>query len=118
MNRIIISLLLITNLTWAECSKPVTYLTEGSTTSCSGYLFTPDKELEVRTKVLQYDTLDKLVNKQNELIDVLNQRVDLTVKQNVVLYNELQSRSNQEWYINIAFFRWSTYQCIYCNKCQ
>lgn len=104
MIKLFISVLLISSLSWAECSKPVTYLKESQPAICSGYLFTEEKELEVRTKVLQYDTLDKLVKKQDELIDNLTQRVDLTSKQNIVLYNELQSRSDREWYINIAFF--------------
>lgn len=99
-----ILLLLSASIAWGECSKPVTYLTDTTPAPCTGYLFTPEKELEVRTKVLQYDTLDKLVKKQDELIDNLNQRVDLTTKQNSNLFNELQSRSNQEWYVNIAFF--------------
>lgn len=104
MIKLFCTILLITPLSWAECSKPVTYLKETQPATCSGYLFTEEKELEVRTKVLQYDTLDKLVKKQDELIDNLTQRVDLTSKQNIVLYNEIQSRSDREWYINIAFF--------------
>lgn len=32
----------------ASCPKPVTYLTEGSQTPCTGFLFTPEKEAEVR----------------------------------------------------------------------
>lgn len=104
MIKLILSLLLVTSLSWGECSKPVTYLTDTTPAPCTGYLFTPDKELEVRTKVLQYDTLDRLVKKQDELITNLSERVDLTMKQNANLFNELQSRSNHEWYINVAFF--------------
>src|SRR5690348_9417005 len=44
MLKIIITIVLISNVASAACTKPVTYLTEGSTTQCNGYLFTPEAE--------------------------------------------------------------------------
>lgn len=103
MKTLILSLLIF-NLTWAACNKPVTYLTEGSTTLCTGYLFSPEKELEVRIKVENFDNIMEIKNKQNELIDILNQRVKLAQDQNMKLEQYIQERQNMNWYINIGFF--------------
>lgn len=45
---IIIALSLPVNTFAAECSQPVTLLQENTPAPCRGYLFTPEKELEVR----------------------------------------------------------------------
>lgn len=75
----------------AECTKPVTLLEQGAPTPCRGYLFTPEKELEVR--ILKQDSaidkqeigllkqkVDKLVKKDNENENILgkkDQQIDL-----------------------------------------
>lgn len=52
-----------------ECSNPVSLLQEGAAAPCRGYLFSPDKELQVRT-----DKQDSLLVKQE--LDNLNQTVE------------------------------------------
>lgn len=44
MLKIIIAIVLISNSVSAACNKPVSYLTEGSSAPCTGYLFTPEAE--------------------------------------------------------------------------
>jgi len=41
----------------AECTKPVAYLAKGESAPCSGFLFSPDKELELRRKNEEYKFL-------------------------------------------------------------
>jgi len=40
--------MLYTSTALATCSKPVTYLTKGSETPCTGFLFSPEAEGKVR----------------------------------------------------------------------
>lgn len=43
------------------CSKEVSLLNKGDTAPCTGYLFSPEKEQEVRIKVQQYKLLEETV---------------------------------------------------------
>jgi hypothetical protein len=85
---------------FAACPKPVTYLTAGTATGCNGYLFTPEAELEVRSKIVEYDYISKINKKQNELITILDER-NLNLAKQVSLSQE-DSKFNV--YVNIGFF--------------
>lgn len=70
----IVATLLIGSLTTtqlkAECDKPVTPLKTGEQAPCLGYLFSPEKELEVRVKNEEFKLLmeqTKLYIQQTEL---------------------------------------------------
>lgn len=77
MLKLIISILLISSLSRATtCPAPVTYLKESNASPCTGYLFSPDMELLVRTEVIQYQKLKEISSKQDELITTLNQRIN------------------------------------------
>lgn len=104
MFKFILSALLFSSLTFAECNKAVTYLKKNEITKCSGYLFSPEKEQEVRIKIDQFEPMEKLIKNQDELISVLNQRVQLAHAQNLELENFLQKRSDFNVYTNVAFF--------------
>lgn len=92
------------SLSATTCAQPVKYLTEGTPAVCNGYLFSPEKEQDVRLKIDQFETMEKIVKKQDDLINVLNQRIDLAHSQNLHLEQLFQDRKNTEWYINIGFF--------------
>lgn len=105
MKKLLISSLLSIGLTaQASCPKPVTYLPEGTGAPCNGYLFTPEKELEVRTKVIQIDKLKELSEKQDELIDILNQRVDNNQQQISVLKYDAEQRNHIRPWEDAGFF--------------
>ncbi len=53
--------MLYTGAALAQCSKPVTYLTKGSETPCTGFLFTPEAEAKVRLTDLDL-TIQKDIN--------------------------------------------------------
>jgi hypothetical protein len=73
--KLILAILLIGSIASAECANPVSYLKQGQPALCTGYLFSPEMELKVRTEVIQYAKLQEVSSKQDELIDTLNQRI-------------------------------------------
>ncbi len=100
MIKFILSILLIANTSMAQ----VTYLKKDVPAPYTGYLFTEDKELQVRIKISQYDTLEQLTKKQDELIVILNDRVENQLKQNGLLMDELRDRKNVELWQSLGFF--------------
>jgi len=97
---LILSILLYSQFTFADCLKPITYLETGATTQCSGFLFTKEAELENREKLVQYDYLVKINKKQDELVNILNDRTINLMKQ--VSLAEENGKFNT--YVNIGFF--------------
>lgn len=79
---IIISLIASTSF---ACNKPVTYLTQDTPAPCTGYLFSVEKELEVRIAVEENKQLYKITDTQKTLINNLE-------KQNSIL--ETKDRLN------------------------
>lgn len=88
----------------AECLKPVTHLNNGDTTQCEGYLFTLEKELEVRIKISNYDNLMLINLKNQELIDILNKRVDNQIQQNINLQNQIDKQTSKDFWEKTLFF--------------
>lgn len=88
----------------ANCDKPVTSLKEGDKAPCQGYLFTEQKELEVRYKIETYDTMSNLVKKQDEMINILTQRIDNNQKQIDVYDQKLQNQASSEFYQKLIYF--------------
>ena len=86
-----LSLILPQNTAAATCEKPVTLLNEGASAPCRGYLFTPEKELEVRIvnedykilqkeiefKDLQIGKLQKSLNESDKIIELEVQKAEL-----------------------------------------
>lgn len=106
MKKLILLIYMLTSsfATWADCAKPVTYLSQNDPAPCSGYLFTQEKELDVRIKVSAYDNLMKLNDKNNELIDILSKRVENQSQQNLLLQNEINQRNNNDYWQKTLFF--------------
>lgn len=86
---VILSISLLPISSFAECTKPVTSLESGATVPCRGFLFTPEKELEVRILTKQYDLLesenkslnlitDKLKKKDEEFSKVIDLQIQKT----------------------------------------
>lgn len=84
---------------YSACDKAVTRLVEGSPALCTGYLFTPEKELEVRLKVSTYDQMEQLVKKQEELNNILTKRVDNLQDLNLKYSDRESSRNFYEKFI-------------------
>ena len=92
--------MLFSQYTFADCVKPVTYLETGATTQCSGFFFTKEAELDNREKLVQYDYLVKINKKQDELVNILNDRTVNLMKQ--VSLAEDSGKFNV--YTHIGFF--------------
>lgn len=88
----------------AACDKPVSYLQEGASAPCSGYLFTPEKELEVRFKINTYDKLTELTLKQDEMIEILNKRIDSNQKQIGLYEQKINIQQSNEFYQKVIYF--------------
>lgn len=61
----------------SACDQDVTYLNSGDSAPCNGYLFSPEKEFEVRVKVEENKYLTKIVDNQKILIDNLKEQNDI-----------------------------------------
>lgn len=77
-----------------ECGKPVTLLPEGTPAPCRGFLFTPDKELEVRLLSKEKELLESEVDTKNKLIDRLKKDNELSGQ---VL--QLEAQKSELWRI-------------------
>jgi hypothetical protein len=107
-NQIITSIicsifLTTTNHALAEtCKKSVTYLKVGEVAPCTGYLFSPEKELQVRTQVEENKLLKEEVKLQSskvELLKDINSHLDEVSKkqqQKADLWENRAEKATQE----------------------
>lgn len=86
------------------CENPVTSLKEGTTAPCTGYLFTPEKELEVRLKVSTYDQMEQLVKRQEELNSILYKRVDNLQDLNLKMSDKISAGESKNFYEKFLYF--------------
>jgi hypothetical protein len=82
----------------------VTYLQEGTPAPCSGYLFSPEKEQEVRLKIIDYDRLTKLTERQSSLIDIQDQRLTGQIKLNQELIEKINNSNQKDFWQNTLYF--------------
>lgn len=68
---------LIVTSTSIACEQPVQYLTKGEVTPCTGYLFSQEKELEVRVAVEENKQLYMITETQDQLIQNLEKQNNL-----------------------------------------
>lgn len=103
MMTVILSLLLTLNPLYA-CDKPVQYLSQGQNTPCTGYLFSPEKELEVRQMKETYNLHLEVKQLQKERIDILETRIDNYQEYQVELEKELRNREDISFWKNTLYF--------------
>ncbi len=91
ISKIVLVFFLVPNLCFAECPKPVQFLKIEEKANCNGYLFSPEKELEVRItnednkllkkeiefKDLKIDKLNKSLFETDKIIDLERQKSEL-----------------------------------------
>ena len=87
-----------------ECSKDVEYLVEGSKAPCTGYLFSPKKEYEVRFKVKTYDHIVKIMKEQDELYNTMELRLQNAHKHNIYLSKELEKQKKNDFWMKTFYF--------------
>jgi len=64
-----------------SCDKPVTYLKQGEITTCEGFLFSKEKELEVRVIVEDYESLKEATKLHINRSERLQEQVILSDKE-------------------------------------
>jgi len=74
---IIISFLIFPTKLYADCKKPVTAIIKGEAAPCTGYLFSPKKELEVRIKNEEYKLLMEQTKIYLKQIDLYKKQVEI-----------------------------------------
>ena len=86
------------------CEKDVTYLEEGKAAPCSGYLFSPKKEQEVRYKTETFNYVQDFANKQGEIIDIMDERITNLQEHNKLLSEELNKRDKYSFWQSAFYF--------------
>lgn len=76
----------------SECSVPVKLLEQGSLSPCRGYLFSPEKELEVRIKLQEHSLLQSEIATLTKIVDRLKLKDE---ESNKIL--ELEIRKTELW---------------------
>lgn len=104
MKQLFLISLLIPNLAFGVYCKPVTYLAEGQPAPCMGYLFTPEEEFLVRSQSIKYDELEKLTKAQDEMINLLDNRLDLSLRKIDGLEQEIKDVKSQNTLEKIVYF--------------
>lgn len=102
--RFILALLITFSSSAYSCEKDVTYLEKGTATPCEGYLFSPDKEKEVRYKVESYKYVNEFANKQGEIIVIMDQRLTNLQEHNKVLSEELNRKNKAKFWQSTFYF--------------
>jgi hypothetical protein len=98
ISSLILSVILYSQYSFAACDKPVTYLLENDKAPCNGYLFTPDKELDVRLKILERESLIKQLEINREINDIQKLRIEEYQKYSDALKMDLKSeQTKNEW---------------------
>lgn len=80
---LLVSCLISSSVFAAECARPVTPLKEGEQAPCTGFLFTSEKEKEVRLKGEDYKSLleqSELLIKQKEFYKKELEESDIIIK--------------------------------------
>lgn len=98
MRKVILSLLFICQTSWGN----VTYLQEGKPAPYSGYLFTLEIEKEAREAVILVPKLRMLVSQQNDMMNVLEKRIDIKEAQ-IENYKMQLDRKENFWSRGIYF---------------
>lgn len=102
--KLFLVLILFSTQAFAVCTEKVQYLTEGSKVECNGYLFTPEMELKVRTKIANYENMEELVKKTEELNTITETRLNNQLNQNEKLTASLNSQQQNTFWQNAGFF--------------
>jgi hypothetical protein len=102
---------------YANCLKPVTYLDKGTSAPCEGFLFSREKEREVRLLTQDYDFLKEEVEAKDKKIQLILKDLALTEsiitqernkaelwrtraeQSTLALVKETDSRASRDWWM-------------------
>lgn len=101
---LLLSIIIYSQYSFAVCSKPVTYLKEGQAASCTGYLFTEEKEKQVRESIMKLEKMEVLVESQRQFNVTLESALVNKAAQNENLQKQLDNAKNKSIYETILYF--------------
>ena len=107
MRSIVLSLSLISHIAAAQ----VKYVEKGEPAPYTGYLFTPEKELEVRqaNEALKYfkladETNTRIIKLKDDELVLVRQQADIWKNQSDALSKELQEQKNSGFWKQTLYF--------------
>lgn len=86
------------------CKKSSQYLLEGSPAPCNGHLFSPVLARKMMFQDQSYQDLEKLVERQRKVIDILNTRVTEAQTFGTDLYTEIERRQRYDFWEKTLYF--------------
>jgi predicted DNA-binding ArsR family transcriptional regulator len=95
---------LISNISYANCKNSVTFLEKGQEAPCDGFLFTPEKEKDVRYLDLSVNYYKTLTSKQNEVIEIMDKRITNLQEHNNLLSDELNKKEKAVFLQSTLYF--------------
>lgn len=111
MIKILVSVLLCANMSFASCPKPVQPIKKGSIANCDGFLFSDktEKKASVAVEDSKYyknlsDKLDLRVKASLDREDVVNKRLNLYIKQSETLAEKIERKERFEIIKNVLYF--------------
>lgn len=99
-----LSIFLYLQYSFADCSKPVTYLAEGAKAPCTGYLFTPDTELKVRTEMDKFEKTKELLSAQKTYTAEISKELLIKAELNNNLKEQVKNLEEQSVYTKALWF--------------
>ena len=111
MIKILLALVFMTNVAFAECPKNVQPLKKGEVANCDGFLFSPETEQKAANAIddaKYYKELNVRLFKRKELTDkeinILDKRLELYIKQSEVTALELNRKRSEDKWQKIIWF--------------
>lgn len=86
------------------CEKPSQYLLQGQPAPCTGHLFSPELARKLKFQDQTYTDLEALVDRQRNVIKILNTRVDEAQAFGSDLYKEIERRDRYDFWEKTAYF--------------
>lgn len=99
-----LALILYSQSIFAVCNKPVTYLKEGASAACNGYLFTPEQELLVRDAVEDNERYKHIITDLETLTANQDKRIALEVERYSNIKAQLDLKNDKSMWERLAWF--------------
>jgi hypothetical protein len=102
---LILILSFVSSQSWGACTKPMTYLLEGATTPCTGYLATPEQEAIFYRTNEENNLRKSIIEAKDKQIDLFQQHIKIYADDNARLIEKNQQiQTNKSLENGLYFF--------------